>query len=537
MPAGGYRRIAERGLLAQGSVPPTPSLTAVSHITHVTGALPQDSGIVSNWMLDFSRPFGSTVSGFDAPIRAETLWEAGRRQGKRVGVMLYPGADGKSPKRSGDWAMIWPGDAGLAPAQMLILEISAWEVAEDADPGTFAPLLRATIDFPKTSHSVRFYALDRSNDSRFNYDGLRVDPEAGPSSEVRPGDWFPIEVKSEEGRVGAWGKLLSLAPDLSKAEIYVGGLYRNAGYPKDFVRQLDQEIGFWPGPPDGDSFGANSAMPEVFLEQVDRLAAFLLRADLLALARSDWDLLLFYHPQVDEVGHEFLLVDSRQPGYTTDRAARFARLVERSYALADRTLSALEKALSPSDSIFVTSDHGMTPIWGEIRPNEILRQAGLVRLDAGGKISSASEAVAVVSGAIAHIYLNETADRATLSRIEMLFRDFRVEGASPFDLIVRREDAGPLGLNAPESGDLIVLGKPGFVFSRSVREREGPVGVSDHLGAHGYLNVYPDLYASFLAAGPGIPRERMDLINSWEIAARVSRAIGMDPPRQASRFP
>jgi len=533
--AGGYRRIAERGLFARGSVPPTPSLTAVSHITHVTGALPQVTGIVSNWMLDPAGPFGATLSGFDAPIRAETLWEAARRQGKRVGVILYPGADGKIPARSADWAMTWPAEAGLARAQMHTVEISAWRTVENPSSGSFSTLRRLTIAFPRTSHGVSFLALDRSDDGRVNYDGLRVETEAGGATEVRPGDWFPVEVKSEEGRTGAWCKLLALAPDLSKAEIYLGGLFRNTGYPKEFVRRLDARIGFWPGPPDGNSFGAGSARPDVFLEQVDRLAEFLMQADLFALARSDWDLLLFYHPQVDQVSHEFLLVDPRQPGYAAERVARFAAFFERGYALADRTLAAIEKALSSGDSIFVTSDHGMTPIWSEIYPNEILRQAGFVRLDADRRIDPSSDAVAVTSGAIAHVYLNKTTDRAALDEIETLFRNFRVKGTSPFDRIVRRQHAGPLGLNAPESGDLIVLGKPGFEFSRSVREREGPVGVPENTGAHGYLNVYPDLYASFLAAGPGIPRERVGLIGSWEIAARVSRALGMEPPRQAAR--
>ncbi len=103
--AGGYRRIAARGVIAGRSVPPTPALTAVSHIVIATGALPQVTGIVSNTMLDRSKPFGTSISGFDAPIRADTLWEAARRQGKRVGVMLYPGADGKATladRRLGD---------------------------------------------------------------------------------------------------------------------------------------------------------------------------------------------------------------------------------------------------------------------------------------------------------------------------------------------------------------------------------------------------------------------------------------------------
>src|SRR5687767_15871963 len=41
LPAGGFRRLAERGFHAVRSLPPTPSLTAVSHVTHVTGALPE----------------------------------------------------------------------------------------------------------------------------------------------------------------------------------------------------------------------------------------------------------------------------------------------------------------------------------------------------------------------------------------------------------------------------------------------------------------------------------------------------------------
>ena len=58
------------------------------------------------------------------------------------------------------------------------------------------------------------------------------------------------------------------------------------------------------------------------LEQADRLVDFLTRAELLALARSDWDLLLMYQPEIDETGHEFLLVDPRQPrGALEDRRA------------------------------------------------------------------------------------------------------------------------------------------------------------------------------------------------------------------------
>jgi hypothetical protein len=157
-----------------------------------------------------------------------------------------------------------------------------------------------------------------------------------------------------------------------------------------------------------------------------------------------------------------------------------------------------------------------------------------VRLNREGRVDSSSPALAVTHSGIAHIYVKNGAPAGTLERIEKLLSRFRVEGESPWDRILRRQDAGPLGLDAPESGDLIVLTRPGIVFS--MRARQGsPIGRPSELGAHGYRNAYPDIDASFVCAGPGIKHERVSLVRNWEIAARVSRALGIDPPRDAAR--
>jgi len=533
LPAGGYRRLAERGFFAERSQPPTPSLTAVSHVTLATGALPQRTGIVSNTILDRMKPFPATISGFDAPIRVETLWEAARRQGKRVGSMLFPGADGKTPARTADWGMVYVTDP-LAAAKLQTPDGNSWKAAETPESGSFSPGRRLTVSFGKTAHSVTFVALDRTDDGRTNYDRLRVKTEARTDAEIAPGDWFPVEVRGEEGRTGAWCKLLSLAPDLSKTEIYMGALYRNAAYPEDLRKSLDDRIGFWPGPPNDRVFGAGSAHPEVYLEQAERFADFLTRADLLAVERSDWDLLLLYQPEVDSVEHEFLLARVRQEGYTPERSAKFQGFIDRIYATADRELDRIERALTPADSLFVVSDHGMTPVWTDISLNEVLRQGGFVRLNEAGRVDASSPAIAVTNSGIAHIYINAGAPAGTLDGIEKLLSGFRVEGESPWDRILRRQDARPLGLDAPESGDLIVLTRPGIVFS--MRARQGsPIGRPSELGAHGYRNVYPDIDASFVSAGPGIRHERVSQVRNWEIAARVSRALGIERPRDAAR--
>jgi predicted AlkP superfamily pyrophosphatase or phosphodiesterase len=535
LPSGAFRRLAARGFHAIRSVPPTPSLTAVSHITYVTGALPERTGIVSNMFRDFTKPFPATISGFAAPIRAETLWQAARRQGRRVGVMSYPGADANGPDRTADWMMTWPGDP-LAAGGMRSLPKSAWEAVESgAAPRSFSPVRRATLSFGKTSHSARLLAVDGTDDGRVDYDRVLVEGESEARRDVRVGEWFPVEVASPAGRTGAWCRLMALAPDLSGAEIYLGPLSRSTGFPADWVRTLDKKIGFWPGVPDSATFGADSSRPELFLEQADRLVDFLTRAGLLAVARTDWDLLLMYQPEIDETGHEFLLVDPRQPGFTAERSARFLGFVERSYALADRSLDAIERALRPDDSLFVTGDHGMTPIWAEISIIDILREARLVRLDADREVSASSPLLPVPASGIVHIYRNPSAGPDALDRAERIVRDLRVAGESPFDRIVRREDAKDLGLQAPESGDLIVLARPGYQFARAARADGALVGERGDYGGHGYRNVYPEIDATLFAAGPGIPHQVVDSIGSWEIAARVAKALGIVPPRDAAR--
>jgi hypothetical protein len=177
----------------------------------------------------------------------------------------------------------------------------------------------------------------------------------------------------------------------------------------------------------------------------------------------------------------------------------------------------------------------MTPIWTEIFPNELLRRAGLVRLDARGRIEPSSRAMAVVEGAIAHVYVNGNSDAAVLEQIETALRELKVRGESPWERIVKRGEAGSLGLDAPESGDIIALARPGYHLSRRMPDPATPVGLPSEYGAHGYRNVYPEIQACYLAAGPGIAKGHADSINSWQIAARVAAALGIEPPRNAER--
>ena len=98
-----WRRLAEAGLLPVGQrllrdgctaehcLPPLPTLTTTNWVTLSTGAWPGTHGITD---FNVHRPgddFSACPQGFDSrDSRAEFIWEAAERGGKRAIVVNYP---------------------------------------------------------------------------------------------------------------------------------------------------------------------------------------------------------------------------------------------------------------------------------------------------------------------------------------------------------------------------------------------------------------------------------------------------------------
>ena len=105
--AGGFARFFREGQVADRLVPVDPTLTSTNHISLATGYTAERTGIVSNLFHPAGAPFLELTSGFTAEIGTETLWEAARRQGRRVAVATWPGVDGAGPRRRADWGMFY----------------------------------------------------------------------------------------------------------------------------------------------------------------------------------------------------------------------------------------------------------------------------------------------------------------------------------------------------------------------------------------------------------------------------------------------
>jgi hypothetical protein len=256
-----------------------------------------------------------------------------------------------------------------------------------------------------------------------------------------------------------------------------------------------------------------------------------------ALARHPADLMLFYQPAIDEISHQMLrdaLAD-----WPYGAAAQAMRTV---YQEVDHQLGRLLEGMEADDTLLISSDHGHEPIYSSIRPNVLLRQAGLLAIK-GDKIDlEHTQAVFHQSGWV----LLNTTDRcggivsradcaATLREVEQCFAN-----------AVHPTSGQPLGLQhsrslwrgaAPAPGDLFLWAPP-HVELRS--HLFGPVCAPPEVGGHHQtaLHTSPYLQAILAGCGPGLESVPLPTRNSG-VASLVRQALGLPllsplPPGRAA---
>ncbi|MGZ6096714.1 MAG: alkaline phosphatase family protein, partial [Polyangiales bacterium] len=187
-----------------------------------------------------------------------------------------------------------------------------------------------------------------------------------------------------------------------------------------------------------------------------------------------------------------------------------------------RLIEATKKAGTFEHTVFaVVSDHGFLPITKVVKPNVLLRAAGLLDVQQGRV--TAFRAVAWKSGGTCAIMLRDPSDAIARESVTTVFR----EAASlPESGIGKVHEASVIAAKGGFPGATLVLeARDGYAFANGV---EGPaVEDTDERGAHGYSPDRPELRATFLVAGPGIAHETIGVIDMTEIAPRLAGAISL----------
>jgi len=555
--ADGLAGMARHGLSAERLRMVDPTLTAVMHNTLVTGRNAAGTGIVGNSFRLPGTPITDHVSGYTASSNAETLWTAARRNGLRVGTLVWPGADGGAVDRMGDFGAVWPGPP-LALSEIVEFQPeSAGTTGEVPSNDGLEPLLWSlVVDLDSAAPSTRellIALVDADPNGRPRYDTVAVrladDADWVYVSEM---EWlelgFEVQAKNDlrPRHYGSWCKVLHIDRFTGGLRFYRGSVNRLHAYPKAFEDRLVEAIGPWPGEPDRMVADwwldlAHGIDLDTFVEQAERLDRYLDRMAEWVLAEEDPDLVLAYHPTIDEYLHSSLIVNELQWAYSPGRALAAREGLKRIGRSIDDSVASLWRALEPErDAMVVVSDHGQAPIHEMVRPNSALADAGLVRtVEEGGRLRIARDTpmIAISGGAFFHLYLNlagrEPGGVVTMAEAPELLRraarvlaDIDVEGRPVVEKIYNHDEAEAIGLDSPSSGDLMIFLAPGFAASGDLG---GPVHEpSRYYGQHGFLASHDAMCGILFARGAGIKKARLGEVEATSVAPMVARWLGFE---------
>ena len=553
----GLAGMVQQGFSAERLRMVNPTLTAVNHISLAAGRDASSTGVVSNAFHKPGTPITQRVSGFTSSSAAETLWTAARRNGLRVGTLVWPGADAGALDRIGDFGVVWPGPP-LARSEILEFDPEAAETTGEvpSNDGLEPLLWRLRVDLRSATPSdqeLLIALVDADPNGRPRYDAVAMRlANEDDWRYVGEMEWADIEfdARAEEDfrshLYGSWCKVLHIDRFTGSLRFYRGEINRLHAYPDTFEDRLVEAIGPWPGEPDRAVADwwldlAQGVDLDTFIEQGERLNGYIDRMTEWVLTEEEADLILAYHSSLDVYLHNSLITDELQWAYSPGRALAASEGLKRMGRSIDRSVVSLWSALEPErDALVVVSDHGQIPIFEVVRPNRALADAGLVGVvdeDGRSRVAPDTPMIAVTSGASIHIYLNlagrEPGGVVTMAEAPELLRraarvlaDLETEGQPAVEKIYTRDEAAAIGLDHPSSGDLVVFLAPGFAAAGDLN---GPaLEPSRYYGQHGFLASHDEMCGVLFARGAGIKKKRFGEVGATEVAPMVASWLGFE---------
>lgn len=232
-----------------------------------------------------------------------------------------------------------------------------------------------------------------------------------------------------------------------------------------------------------------------------------------AVEKIQPNLLLLHLAQVDHWQHE------KGPFSPEANAA-----IEAADGQIARVISSAKKAgIWQTTAIVVTSDHGFAPISESLKPGILLRDHGLITLDAQNRIT-AWKAAALTADGSAYIYLHDSNDDATRRAVLDIFQPLAGAPGSGIRRVANHAEIVKMG--GDPDAFLALEAADGFeslpVLTGNYLEP------SKHKGTHGYFPDRPEMRASFLAFGPRIGTAKISMARLIDIAPTVASWLGLD---------
>jgi len=531
-------KLIEGGAFADDVTPGFPSKTAPGFASLITGAPPRITGISGNRVPRAPRDQHTileSLAGFsEAPLRAEPIWSAAERGGKKVIVSHIPAFGGEQSDKAVRFAgyTVIAGRDGIVTKRAIQNETSlAWQ---DPPASDVAPI---EINF--TIGDSKFFGLliDDPNDAQAGYDtialargrsGKELIAKLKPASPSAAGELFwsePVAVKTgnnQDARV--YFRLFDLKPDGSDFFMYYTRPMRDLPMPKAEVEAgatvrtfigngasfLYQQGALGHTLPNGGSGSAEAR----YLETVIFAQHQLMETNRWALENLPWDIYLAYTPFPDEAEHVWRgFLDSTLSTYKPDIAERLRPFLEKVYASTDEHLGFLLSKRPEGAYFAVISDHGMQGVNKRVALNQALQQGGLLSLDNQGRVDLGKTAVLYPSVNNGYLLINSKdrkggivapEERAEVVRKtrELLFSIRDSERPVVTAVFDAEWDGASRGIGGEVGGDLYIELAPGYDFDP--RLGGNLVTEVEPYGTHGANPDQASMRTLMVLNGPGI---------------------------------
>jgi predicted AlkP superfamily pyrophosphatase or phosphodiesterase len=225
--------------------------------------------------------------------------------------------------------------------------------------------------------------------------------------------------------------------------------------------------------------------------------------------------LLFHHIfDVDGAQHEH--------GIWSDEARAAIENADRQIG---RLLAASEQAgIAGETALILASDHGFANVTRCLNPNALLLKAGLLKLDAMGRVSD-WEATVQPNGGSAYVYTRRPADPRLDADVLEVFEAAQRAPNSGIARILRRHDISAVG--GDPDAFIALEAELGAFFGGGRGQYETPTSLR---GTHGYDPARPEMKASLILFGPTIAHGQLASARLIDIAPTVASWLGLELP-------
>lgn len=509
----GFSWLMNRGLVVERALPLVTSITAPSHVSTITCSPPSRHGIIANEFLQD----GKRVSGFSAPMATEPLWRAAMRQGRKVLSLAYVGADGSTQERQADYGLAYPEPKLMGPAQKLSL---SWNRIKESQAIPIDFILNPETQEKQSLHlflaetsSGREVQVARSQDpTRDKVGTLRLDGSA-----------LDVYFTEKSGRRRR--STLRLLPGQSQGEatLIASKVSYNNAYPESFRAALDAQNLVWP---DYSVKGLDLSLT-ASVEAQSAIDRFLTDVAVQMVPQLKVDIVLFYQPLLDTIGHE-LQGQLPQP-FQSQATDAVTQAFVQGFRIIDQNLSRLLADADAATPIALMGDHGMDAVHRMVNVAPLLRP----------QLKNAVQFV--TSGQLLLLYPAPGHSRDKADAAGVSLQRHLADLLNPDGIKVLASASRARNFKRYKSADYqkewqygdavwAFQGAAGdwLTFDANSRQLFLPPRAS---GMHGTSNSVSAMATTLLIHGPGVTPGRRPEGNLIQAVPTFAQLVGIEPPR------